>query len=66
MSTYLAFVCTARQIDAPELRDSSVRVIGEILPFVLAKYGLGRVDRRHEIEPEVRREFEEPSLHFTI
>jgi hypothetical protein len=45
MSLYLDVVCTDAQIDASQRREQTVRVIGEILPFVLGKYGIAPHDR---------------------
>jgi hypothetical protein len=61
MSIYLDVVCMAHQSDVSEFRGNAVRVIGEILPFVLARYGLDAVDNPCEVPPE----FPEPSVRFT-
>ena len=49
MSVTLEIVCTDRQIDAFERQEITVRAIGEILPYVLAKYGIDQMDRRPEL-----------------
>ena len=48
MALFLDVVCTDTRISRPERRENTVRVIGEILPFVIAKYGIGRVAGRAE------------------
>jgi hypothetical protein len=40
MSLYLDVVCTEAQLTSYERQEKSVQVIGEILPYVLAKYGV--------------------------
>ncbi|MBI3838562.1 MAG: hypothetical protein HY288_11605 [Planctomycetia bacterium] len=52
LSIDLDIVCTDRQIGAPDRRENTVRVIGEILPFVIAMYGIDPVDR----QPDASRE----------
>jgi len=36
-------VCIVHRIDAPELQENTVWLIGEILPFVLTKYGIDQI-----------------------
>jgi hypothetical protein len=43
MSICLDVVCMDHQIDTPERQENTVRVIGEILPFVLLKYGIDQI-----------------------
>ena len=43
MALQLDVVCTDVRISAQCRQEKTVRVIGEILPLVLAKYGLGAV-----------------------
>jgi hypothetical protein len=40
MSLYLDVVCTEAKLTSYERQEKSVHVIGEILPYVLAKYGV--------------------------
>ena len=40
MSLYLDVVCTESRIPTRDRQEKTVRVIGEILPYVLAKYGV--------------------------
>jgi hypothetical protein len=49
MSLFLDVVCTDRQLSLPEVRQKKVRAIGEILPFVFAKYGIGQAACRAEL-----------------
>jgi hypothetical protein len=43
MSIYLDVVWTNRQFGPLDQEETAVRVIGEILPFVLAKYGIDQI-----------------------
>jgi hypothetical protein len=43
MSINLDVVCVDRQITALHSQEGTVQVIGEILPFILAKYGIEQV-----------------------
>ena len=49
MTIFLDFVGTNRQIGQLDQRENTVRVIGEILPFVLAKY---KIDQIAPVEPK--------------
>ena len=40
MSIYLDVVCTDERTDSADPRENAVRLIGEILPLVIARYGL--------------------------
>ena len=44
MSIHLDVVCEDPQTTALERQEKMVQVIGEILPFVLSKYGIDRND----------------------
>jgi hypothetical protein len=44
----LAAVCTDPPIRAPEPRQNTVHVIGDILPLVIAKYGIDCIDHDSE------------------
>ena len=48
MSIHLDVVCEDPQTTALERQEKMVQVIGEILPFVLGKYGIDRSDCRFE------------------
>jgi hypothetical protein len=54
MSISLDAVCTHDRMDVPERAENTVRpentvrMIGEILPWVLAQYGIGNLDGRAE------------------
>ncbi len=52
MSIYLEVVCEVPQIPALERQEKIMRVIGEILPFALGKYGIRRSDRLFEAPQE--------------
>jgi hypothetical protein len=41
MTLHLDVVCDGPALTVPEKSDKAARVIGELLPFVLAKYGVG-------------------------
>jgi hypothetical protein len=47
--------CMNQQIGVLDRRESTVRMIGEILPLVIAQYGIGPIDR----DPKVLRESEQ-------
>jgi hypothetical protein len=40
MALYLDVVCTEARLNSSERQEKTVRMIGEILPYVLAKYGV--------------------------
>jgi hypothetical protein len=40
MAIILDVVCTDRQLSLPAERQKKVRAIGEILPYVFARYGI--------------------------
>jgi hypothetical protein len=57
MFVYLDVVCADHPVDPVPQPESAVRAIGEILPLVMAQYGISR----REFVPEVRRESPVPA-----
>ncbi|HEV3137450.1 MAG TPA: hypothetical protein VGZ26_06090 [Pirellulales bacterium] len=49
MSIDLDIPCIDQPVGALEFRPNTVRVIGDILPLVIAKYGLDRIDDDCEV-----------------
>ena len=49
MSVYLDVVCSESNLSPAEDRQQKLRVIGEILPFVFAKYGISGTDPRAQV-----------------
>lgn len=58
MSIHLDVVCEDPQISALERQEKTVRVISEILPFVLGKYGIRRSNSPLEITQELPHGFD--------
>jgi hypothetical protein len=55
MSLYLDVVCTESRLTSYERQEKSVQAIGEILPYVLAKYGVSnKLPARNVLPPSNR------------
>ena len=52
MAIYLEVVYTDGQTTELKRQECTVRLIGEILPFVMAKFGIGQMGRRPEAPHE--------------
>jgi len=52
MAIDLDILCIDQPIGALEFRPNTIRVIGDILPLVIAKYGLDRLDDDCELPSE--------------
>ncbi len=52
MSINLEIVCTNQRIGILDRGENTVRMIGEILPLVIARYGIDSIDRDPEVPPE--------------